>query len=313
ADESGQVVHFNMVSNSNAALFSVQPSIAANGTLSFTPAPNAFGDATITVNLQDDGGIANGGVDTSSNVTFTIHVTGVNDAPSFTPGGDVTVNEDSGAYSATWATAISAGPNEGGQTVHFNVANNNHPLFSVQPAISASGVLTFTPAPNAFGTATVTVSLQDDGGIANGGVDTSAAVMFTITVNCGNDAPTAGADSFTGFGNTELRVDLAANTTPTVVRTTASGHGVLDNDADTVEGDPIAISGVVGCADITAPFDCTFASGTLHLNANGSFSFVPAPGGTTAPLPYTLPPTPPGRPPATTHRTVTPPLHTTIS
>jgi hypothetical protein len=304
ADESSQTVHFNIVSNSNPSLFSSAPSIAADGTLSFTPAPNAFGDATVTVNLQDNGGTANGGVDTSANVTFTIHVTGVNDAPSFTPGGNVTVDEDSGAYSAAWATAISAGPNEGGQIVHFNVANDNHPLFSVQPSISAAGVLTFTPAPNANGTATVTVNLQDNGGTANGGVDTSATVSFTITVNCVNDPPTAGPDNFSGFGNTELRVDLAANSTPTVVRTTASGKGVLDNDADTVEGDPIAISGVVGCGDTTAPFDCTFASGTLHLNANGSFSFVPAPGVTSATFQYTVSDTPSCGAPASATGTV---------
>src|SRR5205085_1566706 len=183
--------------------------------------------------------------------------------------------------------------------------NTNNALFSVQPSISAAGVLTFTPAPNAFGTATVNVNLQDNGGTANGGVDTSATMTFTITVNCVNDAPTAGADSFTGFGNTELRVDLAANTTPTVVRTTASGHGVLDNDADTVEGDPIAISGVVGCADTAAPFDCTFGSGTLHLNANGSFSFVPAPGVTSATFQYTVSDTPACGAPASATGTVT--------
>ena len=40
----------------------------------------------------------------------------------------------------------------------------------------------------------VTVSLNDDGGTANGGDDT-AAVTFTITVNAVNDAPLAGDDS----------------------------------------------------------------------------------------------------------------------
>ena len=42
--------------------------------------------ATITVTLADNGGTANGGVDTSAPQTFTITVTAVNDAPSFTPG-----------------------------------------------------------------------------------------------------------------------------------------------------------------------------------------------------------------------------------
>ena len=60
--------------------------IAANGTLSFTPAANAFGSAVVTVSLSDNGGTANGGDDTSNSVTFTITVTAVNDAPSFTAG-----------------------------------------------------------------------------------------------------------------------------------------------------------------------------------------------------------------------------------
>src|SRR5829696_2590497 len=186
-DEAGQTVSF-VLTNDNPALFSSQPAISPSGTLTFTPATNAFGTATVTVFAQDNGGMANGGDDTSDTQTFTITVTGVNDAPSFTAGGDVTVNEDSGAYSAVWAPVISAGPaNESGQTVTFTLTNDNPALFSSQPAISPSGTLSFTPAANAFGTATVTVFLTDNGGIANGGDDTSPTQTFTITVNAVDD------------------------------------------------------------------------------------------------------------------------------
>ena len=303
ANESSQSVNF-VVTNSNNGLFSAQPAISPSGVLTFTPAPNAFGSATVTVTLHDDGGTTNGGVDTSAPQTFTIFVTGVNDAPSFTPGGNVAIDEDSGAYSAPWATSISAGPNEGGQTVHFNVSNDNNALFSVQPAISPSGVLTFTSAPNAFGSATVTVTLQDNGGTASGGVDTSASVTFTITINAVNDAPTAVNDTFATFGNTELRVDLAAAATPSVVRTTPSGKGVLHNDSD-VEGDSLVVSGIIGCGDTTAPFDCTLASGTLSMNANGTFSFIPAPGVTSASFQYIVTDQPPVGVPASSTGTVT--------
>ena len=96
---------------------------------------------------------------------MTVTVNCVNDSPSFTPGSDVTVLEDSGAYSAAWASAISLGPsNESGQTVTFHVSNDNNSLFSSQPAISAVGTLTFTPANDANGSATVDVYLKDDGG-----------------------------------------------------------------------------------------------------------------------------------------------------
>jgi hypothetical protein len=191
ANESGQTLTFN-VSNNNTALFSTQPAVAANGTLSYTPAPNAFGDATVTVTLRDNGGTANGGVDTSASQTFTITVNPVNDPPSFTKGANQTVPEDDGPQTVpSWATNISPGPNENDQTVTFTVTTNNNPLFTTagRPAISPAGTLTFTPANNAGGNATVTVTLKDNGGTANGGEDTSPSQTFTITITAVNDQP----------------------------------------------------------------------------------------------------------------------------
>src|SRR5205085_449359 len=158
ASESGQTLNF-IVSNNNTALFSVQPAVTAGGTLTFTPAANASGIATVTVQVHDNGGTANGGVDTSAAQTFTITVTAVNHAPSFVKGADQTVLEDSGAKTvAGWATAINAGfANESSQVLNFIVSNNNNALFSVQPAVAADGTLTFTPAATANGLATVTM------------------------------------------------------------------------------------------------------------------------------------------------------------
>src|SRR3990172_834242 len=178
--------------------------MAADGTLAYTPAPNANGTATVSVALHDDGGTANGGVDTSTTQTFSISVTAVNDAPSFTAGGNQTVLEDAGPQTATnWATAIAAGPaNEAGQALDFIVSNDNNGLFSVQPAMAADGTLSYTPAPNANGTATVSVALHDNGGTANGGVDTSTMQTFTIALTAANDAP-----SFTAGGNQTVLED----------------------------------------------------------------------------------------------------------
>jgi large repetitive protein len=198
ADESGQTVTFQVTNNTNAALFSTQPAVSSTGTLTYTPAANAFGSATITLVAKDDGGTANGGTDTSAPQTFQINVTGVNDAPSFTKGADQTALEDSGAHTvAGWATGISAGPNESGQTVSFEITSNTNPtLFSAGPSVSSSGDLSFTSAANANGTATITLVAKDDGGTANGGVDTSAPQSFMITITAVNDAPsfTKGAD-----------------------------------------------------------------------------------------------------------------------
>lgn len=140
---------------------------------------------------------------TTDTVSLSLSVTGndveepvpLNQAPTFTKGANQTINEDAGAQSvANWATNISAGPgNESGQTLSFAVSNDNNTLFAVQPALSANGTLTYTPADNLNGSATITVTARDNGGTDNGGADTSAAQTFTITVNSVNDAPVISA------------------------------------------------------------------------------------------------------------------------
>ncbi|MDP3719159.1 MAG: Ig-like domain-containing protein [Acidobacteriota bacterium] len=249
-DESAQVVAFT-VTNTNTALFVAQPALAADGTLTFQPAPDAFGTASVTVLLADDGGTLNGGSNTSAPQTFTITVTGVNDVPSFTGGAAQTVDEDSGAQSMSWATAISPGPGESSQTVTFQLVNPNPSLFSVQPAISASGTLTYTPAANAFGTATITVLLKDNGGVADGGVDTSEPQTLTITVTAVNDAPVAVNDAFS----------IGQDGTLTV-----AAPGVLAGDSD------------VDHATLTASLLTGPNHGTLLLNPDGSFVYTPDPG-----------------------------------
>lgn len=191
ANESSQTVTFNITSNSNPALFSVQPSIAPDGTLTYTLTPNAFGTANLSVTMTDSGGVSNGGVNTTTTQVFSITALSVNDAPSFTKGNDQVVLEDSSPQSVPgWATGLSTGPaNESNQLLNFNVTNNNPALFTVAPAISANGTLTYVLAPNANGVATVQVSISDNGGTANGGVNTSAPQSFTITAIPVNDVP----------------------------------------------------------------------------------------------------------------------------
>jgi hypothetical protein len=183
ANESAQSVTFS-ASADTPALFAVQPAIAPDGTLSFTSAPDANGLATITVTALDDGGTANGGTDTSAPRTFTITITPVNDTPSFTAGADQTVVGLLGAQTIPgWATGISPGPaDESSQNVSFTVTNDNPGLFTVQPVIASNGTLSYTPDPLALGTATVTVRAVDNGGVANGGSDTSSPQTFAITV-----------------------------------------------------------------------------------------------------------------------------------
>jgi hypothetical protein len=263
ADEAGQAVNFVVTGNSNAGLFAVGPAIAANGTLTYTAAANAFGTATITVHAHDNGGTANGGVDNSGDQTFTINVTPVNDAPSFTVGADQSTLEDSGAQTVNgFASNISDGPNETGQTLNFIVSNNNNALFSVQPSIDANGNLTYTPTANANGSATISVTLHDNGGTANGGADTSAAQTFTINVPAVNDPP-----SFTIGANQVTLEDSGAHTVNGFV--TGISPGPADEAGQTVNflvsNNNTAMFSVQPSIDASG--NLTY---TLAANANGS-------------------------------------------
>ncbi len=148
-----------------------------DGSFAYTPGRNFNGSDSFTYRASDK-------IDESDAATVTITVDPINDAPSFTKGPNQTVAEDSGTKTVSgWATNTSTGPaNEAAQTLSFLASNTNTALFSAQPAVSSDGTLTYTPKKDAFGKATVTVRAKDSGGVANGGVDTSAARTFTIAV-----------------------------------------------------------------------------------------------------------------------------------
>jgi hypothetical protein len=213
--------------------------------LSFS-APGMGGSVSFEYVVRDAHGAADVG-------TVSVTVIGVNTAPSFTPGGDQVVAEDAGPQSvAPWAQSIRAGPaDEILQKVSFVVTTTNSGLFTAggQPTVSADGTLTYTSAPNAFGSASVTVFAQDDGGTANGGSDTSTPHTFTITVTNVQDPPVAVPDTATV-------VEDAGGVT----------FSVLANDTD---ADPLDLLSVTS-------YDASGAGkGTLTHNGAGWFTFVP--------------------------------------
>ena len=190
-DEAGQILSFSLTPGATTGnlTFSTAPAISSNGTLSFTPTANTNGTATFTVTLQDNGGTANGGVNTSTTRNFTITVNAVNDVPSFTLAGNPPVTgPGAGVQTVTnFATNINrgGGTDEATQGLVFIVlagATTGNLAFTTAPAISSTGTLTYTTSANTAGTATFTVALKDDGGTANGGVDTTTTQTFTITV-----------------------------------------------------------------------------------------------------------------------------------
>ncbi len=207
--EATQNVSF-ILTTDNPDLFEEGPTItmsdthATTGTLSFTLKQGANDTAHVTATLQDNGGTLNDGTDSFSQ-TFTVVAAMVNDPPEFTIDEPITIDEDADPQVATgWVTGITPGPNEN-QEVGFAVTTDRPDMFAEQPKIQfdatqsvsatldatepATATLMFAPAANAFGTATVSVTLRDNGGTANDGEDNTVKV-FTITMTPANDPPT---------------------------------------------------------------------------------------------------------------------------
>jgi hypothetical protein len=176
SDPEGGELAFNVTTGpAHGTLSGAAPSVT------YTPNLNYNGPDSFSFTVTDSGGL------TSTAATVSITVTPVDDTPSFTFAGNdanpvVTVTEDSGAVVVTpWVTNTSADAED--QALTLIVTTNNPGLFAVQPAIAPNGTLTFTPGPNATGTAIVTVTLRDAGGKA-------FTRTFTINVTAENDPPT---------------------------------------------------------------------------------------------------------------------------
>ena len=163
-----------------------------SGSLSFTPVPNTFGTATITVVFTDSGGVANGGV-ASVVQTFTVTVLPVNQIPTLAALNPVTILENNFTPQAIGLATITDGTNETGQNLTVSAVSSN-PSLIPNPSINytspaQTGTLTFSPLPNVSGQAIILVTVMDDGGTANGGIN-SLTRSFTITVTPVNQAPT---------------------------------------------------------------------------------------------------------------------------
>ncbi len=146
------------------------------GSLTFSPVALAFGSAILTVTVND-GGASNNIVSR----TFTVTVNSVNQAPTLTALANITINESAGSQTVNFA-GISSGATNEAQTLTVTATSSNLGLIP-NPSVNysspnATGSLTFTPVALAFGSATLTVTVND--GSASNNIITRT---FTVTVN----------------------------------------------------------------------------------------------------------------------------------
>ena len=190
--------------------------------LTFKPAADA-NDGNIakpffTFKVQDNGGTASGGVDTSLVAnTMTLSVVSVNDAPN-APDKTVSTKEDNtytfltGDFftAASFDThdtpanqfngiRITTLPNAGTLTLNGQGVAAGDPVTAAQ---IAGGNLKFVPAANANGPtyAQFQFQVKDNGGVQNTGVDTDPTpATMTVAVGAVNDAP-RGSDTTITIG-----------------------------------------------------------------------------------------------------------------
>lgn len=151
--------------------------------LIITPVANVSGPVTISVVVTDEGG-------RQTTMSFKMDVTAVNDVPVLGPITSPNPIAEGAGQQTINLSGISAGPpDEIGQTLTItatyvsgtpNLVNNFQ-----SSAVNGSGnaTLSYTPLPDAFGTAVYSVVVND--GFAN-----SAPQLFTVTINPVNDDPT---------------------------------------------------------------------------------------------------------------------------
>jgi Ca2+-binding RTX toxin-like protein/Mg-chelatase subunit ChlD len=276
------------------------------GRLIFTPAPdaNGLGYAQIGFQVRDDGGTANGGVDTDPTPnTITFNVSAVNDGPVNTVPGAQSTNEDT-PKPITGLSIADVDAGSGSMTVTLSVTNGTLSVSGGTAAIAGSGTstvtltgtlaqinatlsavngVTYVPSANFNGAATLTMVTNDGGNTGSGGA-LSDADTVAITVNPVNDAPVNTvpasiavtedvASPVTGIsvndvdaGSSSISVTLSV---PAGTLAATSGSGVTVSGSGTgsllLSGTQTAINAFIAASSVTY---------TTALNANGSVTMT---------------------------------------
>jgi gliding motility-associated-like protein len=164
AFETDQVV--SITANSNNTALIPNPTVQytspnETGTVRFTPVADQFGEAIITVRVDD--GQAENNITTRA---FVVTVVAANRPPTLDPIADIEILEDADLQVIN-LTGITPGPSFENQTVTISAVSDNTDLIAAVQAILSSptgptGTLRFRPEPDQFGVANITVTVTDN-------------------------------------------------------------------------------------------------------------------------------------------------------
>ena len=215
--------------------------------LTFTPALNYNANFTIATSVSD-------GVAAPLSGTKTMTGTPVNDAPTTSGLANVTVNEDAADTVVDLFAAFADVEDADAALTYTVVGNTNAALFTSTAVNGAAGTLTLDYAPNAFGSAVLTVRATDTGGAF---VESS----FTVTVNPVNDTPV--------FGNNTFAITNAGTLAITAANLSATD---IDDAAGTLA---FNVAGVTnGQFELAAAPGVTITTFTQQQILNGEVRFV---------------------------------------
>lgn len=202
-DGIGQPVQVTAVVTSNPALLENLVVNYSNpqsgGSVTYNPVATKTGTATITVTVTDagpDNNLATTNDNLSVSQTFTVVVNSFNDAPTLTqPASPLNMSEDQPNAGVISLTGITAGPLEF-QHLRVIATSNNTSLVTaavVYTNANPTGFINVTPKPNAVGSTTIDIQVQDagfDGIFGNGDDALSPVRTVTVNVAASNDDPT---------------------------------------------------------------------------------------------------------------------------
>jgi Ca2+-binding RTX toxin-like protein len=199
------VKNYTVNITSGSGLFTTGPTVANNGTLTYTPKGQP-GTATVEVQLQDNGGTLNGGVDFSDKATFNITIP----APKVNLTASTTNASEAGTTAITF-TATAEGNVVGAQTVNLALTGT----------ASAADFTAAIPAqitiPDGSKTGQVTVIVNDDNFVEGN---------ETATLTISNPSSGIGLGTTTNQSVTIADNDTAGITiTPTTGLTTTEAGG----------------------------------------------------------------------------------------
>ncbi|MFC3052090.1 DUF4347 domain-containing protein [Kordiimonas pumila] len=235
--------------------------------------PTAGARVITITSLSDDGGTANGGVDTTVlSLASTVTVAAVNNDPSASGvPTDVTVVEDTASDLDLSAVSFADVDSAGSVTVTLTVGTGT---------MAASSGGSVTVGGSGTGTMTLTGTIAN----INTYLDTASNIQYTGASNAsGDDATTLGITVNDGDGSGDVSVGTV-NIDITAVADTFTVTTILDNGDDTTLGADLAADiadggglslreaiGYAGAGD-TITFDAGLSGGTILLNGELSIT-----------------------------------------